>query len=80
MDQSILSLPFLRPGVLVQCSNCGQPAADVYAKDEAAALAGQGVCGKCAAVAPEVPALSPVIGGRGGRRARSRRSERRAGG
>jgi hypothetical protein len=63
MDDSILSLPFLRPGVLVQCSNCGEKAADVYAADEEAALAGQGVCGKCAAlVAPEpsTEAPSPV--------------------
>lgn len=60
MDESILSLPFLRPGVLVQCSNCGEKAADVYAKDEEAALAGQGVCGKCAAaVAPEAPDRGP---------------------
>lgn len=56
-DQSILSLPFVRPGVLVQCSNCGEKAADVYAADEEAALAGRGVCNNCA---PKVVAPLPV--------------------
>jgi hypothetical protein len=60
MDESILSLPFLRPGVLVQCSNCGEKAADVYAESEEAALAGRGVCNKCAATVVVPPPVAPV--------------------
>ena len=60
MDESILSLPFVRPGVLVQCSNCGEKAADVYAADEEAALASQGVCGKCASKVVAPLPVAPV--------------------
>jgi hypothetical protein len=61
MDESIMSVPFLQLGVLVPCSNCGEKVADVYAVDEEAALAGLGVCRRCAAMAgrPVEPLVPP---------------------